>query len=126
MNHPFEDQIASALSQSAVMVSIISTTFVVREWFSREYQEYLRVAPLPSSNRGRIFIVHKDELPREELPAYFQQFMGYQMPTERRAMLQAVWQLSHDMVRTIHEAYSRYAPQPFVQPERQRQAPRPG
>ena len=104
INHPFEGQITSALNQSAVMVSIVSTTFVVREWFSREYQEYLRVAPPPSSNRGRIFIVYKNALPRKELPAYFQQFLGYQMPTERRAMLQAVWQLSHDMVRTIHEA----------------------
>ena len=109
INRPFESQIALALSQSAVMISIVSTTFIVREWFSREYQEYLQVAPPLSSDRGRIFIIYKNELHDEQLPEYFRQFLGYQIPAERPEMLRAVWRLSHDMAREIQDAYSRDA-----------------
>ena len=78
----FETKILEALEQSASIVVATTSTFVKREWFTKEYQQFLAAEKPPIPNKTRILIVYKTKMAQEELPEYFRQFIGFNMFVE--------------------------------------------
>lgn len=76
----FEDAIMGALEKSAVMVMVISPTFVVREWFVKEFGAFIESVGerLQIENKSRIFGVIVKSMSRDTLPEHLQGLIGYE------------------------------------------------
>jgi hypothetical protein len=75
----FENKIFEALRESASMVLVTTPAFVKREWFTKEYEQFLAAEKPALQDRTRVLIVYKTKMAKDELPEYFRQFIGFHM-----------------------------------------------
>ncbi len=96
----FEQEIYRGLRESATLVTVVTQVFLKREWFTKEYQEFLRNQRLTVTDIGRVFVVYPIPMERSELPEYIRQFIGYDLSGDQKAFLQK----ANIMASEIHEA----------------------
>lgn len=82
-NAYFSDDILEGLSNSALLVSILSPRYLKSEWCIRELQNFCQVAAQDAGirvgdNKARLFKVVKTHVPREQHPSEFESFIGYE------------------------------------------------
>lgn len=83
-NDYFSDAITDALAKSGLLLSILSPRYLKSEWCIRELQHFCNIAVEQTGglnvgeNKGRLFKVVKTYVPREQYPAEFESFIGYE------------------------------------------------
>lgn len=83
-NDFFSDAITETLSNSGLLVSILSPRYLKSEWCMRELRHFCQVAIDQTGglkigdNKARLFKVVKTYVPREEYPSEFAAFIGYE------------------------------------------------
>ena len=81
-NDVFADTLAEKLRGVALLVSVMSPSYVHSEWCRRELREFVEVnqasGRLTIGDKSRIFKVVKTPVPREELPEEVQALLGYE------------------------------------------------
>ena len=82
-NDYFSDAIFDTLSDAALLISILSPRYLKSEWCMRELRHFCRAAAETGGlrvgdNKARLFKVVKTYLPREQHPAEFEFFIGYE------------------------------------------------
>ena len=83
-NDFFGDTILETLSSSGLLVSILSPRYVQSEWCMRELQTFCQMATSQTDglkvgdNKSRLFKVVKTHVPRDQFPAEFAAFIGYE------------------------------------------------
>lgn len=80
-NDNFNQEIVSNLLNAAVLVSVLSPSFVKSEWCRKELREFIQAAEKTSGvfirNKSRIFKVVKTPVPLDQHPAEIQGLLGY-------------------------------------------------
>lgn len=81
-NDDFTKKIIGRLPKTAALLSVLSPSFLQREWTIRELEVFVQNAQrgaglLTNSDRSRIFKVEKIEVPRESLPSAMQGTKSY-------------------------------------------------
>lgn len=83
-NDYFGDAITEALANSGLLLSILSPRYLKSEWCMRELQNFCSTAVEQTGglnvgeNKGRLFKVVKTYVSREQYPAEFESFIGYE------------------------------------------------
>jgi hypothetical protein len=81
-NDDFNQEIVSNLLSAAVLVSVLSPSFVKSDWCRKELQEFIRAAEKNSGvfirNKSRVFKVIKTPIPLEQHPAEIKGLLGYE------------------------------------------------
>ena len=83
-NDDFSNAITEALTNSGLLLSILSPRYLKSEWCIRELQTFCNVATEQTGglnigeNKGRLFKIVKTYVPREQYPAEFGPFIGYE------------------------------------------------
>jgi TIR domain-containing protein len=78
----FEAAIMTALKKSAVLVIVMSPTFLERQWFEKEFSVFINAAEergdLLTGNWSRIFNAMIRATSREKLPDHLQELVAYE------------------------------------------------
>jgi hypothetical protein len=78
----FEAAIVTALKKSAVLVIVMSPTFVERQWFDKEFSAFINAAEerggLLINDLARTFNVMIRATPREQMPDHLRKLLGYE------------------------------------------------
>jgi len=81
-NDVFADTLVDKLRGVALLVSVLSPSYVHSEWCRRELREFVEVnqagGHLTVGDKSRIFKIVKTPVPREELPGEVQALLGYE------------------------------------------------
>ena len=83
-NDYFSDAITEALASSGLLLSILSPRYLKSEWCMRELQTFCNGATEQTGglnvgeNKGRLFKVVKTYVSRDQYPAEFESFIGYE------------------------------------------------
>jgi hypothetical protein len=82
-NDVFSDEIVDQFSQSAVLVSILTSRYLSSDWCTREAREYCeraqRMGGLVIGNQSRVFKVIKTPVESQEpLPSVMKDLLGYE------------------------------------------------
>ncbi|MBS1809643.1 MAG: TIR domain-containing protein [Acidobacteria bacterium] len=93
-NDDFSSEIFSRLSEAAILIPILTPSYLTSEWCPRELSEFCRYAEknggIRLRNKSRIFKVIKTYLPRQRHPQEVKDSLGYEFyaydPTRDRAM----------------------------------------
>lgn len=91
-NDDFTQEIVSNLFNAAVLVSVLSPSFVKSDWCRKELHEFIRAAEKSSGvfirNKSRVFKVIKTPVPLEQHPPEIKGLLGYEFfredPTTHR------------------------------------------
>ncbi len=81
-NQEFADVLVEELQRVAILISILTPSYVGSEWCQREIDEFVRIAEKQGGlkigkHQKRIFRVEKTPVPREEYPPALQGQTGY-------------------------------------------------
>lgn len=80
-NDVFADTLVDKLREVALLVSVISPSYINSEWCRKELHEFVRLnndnQNLTIDNKSRIFKVVKMPIPREQVPEEVQSLLGY-------------------------------------------------
>jgi len=83
-HEPFPDEIHDALKRAATLLVVISDGYLAADWCRREREAFLTAAGGEAGAAGRIFVVFRDEVPRQDVPAAFRDLLGYQFYEKER------------------------------------------
>ncbi|MFN7927194.1 MAG: toll/interleukin-1 receptor domain-containing protein [Blastocatellia bacterium] len=92
-NDDFSTEIFERLSDAAILVAVLSPSYLTSQWCPRELREFCRYAEnnggVRINNKSRVFKVVKTYLPRHRHPPEMQDSLGYEFfdydPTRTRA-----------------------------------------
>jgi hypothetical protein len=92
-NDPVRSTLDGAVSRSAVLLVVLSHAYLESRWCARERAEFLSACGGADAARGRIFVVQRDDLPREQWPEDLRDVAAYEFfvrdPVRKRARLLA-------------------------------------
>ena len=81
-NEPFEDTLRERLLKTALLLSVVSPRYIKSESCLKELEAFCLGAAqsggLRIQDKARLLKVVKTRVPREQLPAPLQQFLGYE------------------------------------------------
>lgn len=81
-NDEFPETLVDKLRDVALLVSVISPSYINSEWCRKELHEFVKVkianGNLNIGRKSRIFKVVKTPIPREKLPGEMQSLLGYE------------------------------------------------
>ncbi len=75
-NRQLSSEISGGLSGSATLLVIMSDGYLESEWCRKELAAFVETHG-PTSGNGRIFVVHRDEIPFEKWPPQLRELYGY-------------------------------------------------
>src|SRR5687768_13591095 len=78
-----EKIVFTALEQSKLLILIISSFYVKRNWFHKEIAEFIKLSSKKGgwiiNNHSRIFMVCRNDIPLEDLPQELRKFVRYRI-----------------------------------------------
>ena len=77
-NEPFSDALLQNINQAAALIIILSPGYLQSEWCKQERNAFLEVVRNKEHAERRIFVVETRQTDRENWPAEFKLFLGYQ------------------------------------------------
>ncbi len=75
-NEPFPDEIRQGIVASATLLIVMSDGYLASDWCRRELEAFIEAAG-PSGTAGRIFVVHREEIPFDLWPPALRELNGY-------------------------------------------------
>lgn len=76
-NRPFDAAIESALGRTAALLVVMSPGYLASDWCRREREAFRRMVADRRDAGSRVFVVHRDRVDLEKLPAEFGSLLGY-------------------------------------------------
>lgn len=75
-NQPFTNEIRDGIVHSATLLVVMSDGYLDSEWCLKELSSFVE-SQGPAAREGRIFVVHRDEIPFEKWPSELRELNGY-------------------------------------------------
>lgn len=74
---PFPDEIQPAVAGASALLIVVSPSYLESEWCRRERELFVEATGGMDSASGRLFVVHKEQVARADMPVEFRQLLGY-------------------------------------------------